>query len=29
MESIEPGEKWGWCYIDEVYLRSATLAAVG
>jgi uncharacterized UBP type Zn finger protein len=18
MRSIEPGEKWGWCYIDEV-----------
>ena len=29
MKSIEPGEKWGWCYIDEVYLRSASLATVG
>jgi hypothetical protein len=20
MRSIEPGEDWGWCYIDEVTL---------
>ena len=20
MKSIEPGEKWGWCYVDEVML---------
>jgi uncharacterized UBP type Zn finger protein len=20
MRSIEPGEQWGWCYIDEVWL---------
>jgi uncharacterized UBP type Zn finger protein len=21
MRSIEPGETWGWCYIDEVQLN--------
>jgi len=21
MRSIEPGEDWGWCYIDEVMLE--------
>ncbi|HWZ11567.1 MAG TPA: UBP-type zinc finger domain-containing protein [Acidobacteriaceae bacterium] len=21
MRSIEPGESWGWCYIDEVMLE--------
>ena len=21
MESLEPGDDWGWCYIDEVMLR--------
>jgi uncharacterized UBP type Zn finger protein len=21
MQSIEPGEDWGWCYIDETYVR--------
>jgi uncharacterized UBP type Zn finger protein len=21
MRSIEPGEDWGWCYIDEVMLQ--------
>ena len=21
MQSIEPGESWGWCYIDEVGLE--------
>ena len=21
IQSVEPGEKWGWCYFDEVYLR--------
>jgi uncharacterized UBP type Zn finger protein len=20
MRSVEPGEKWGWCYVDEVML---------
>jgi len=23
MRSIEPGESWGWCYIDEVELDFA------
>jgi hypothetical protein len=21
MQSIEPGESWGWCYVDEVGLE--------
>ena len=21
IQSFEPGEKWGWCYVDEVALR--------
>jgi hypothetical protein len=21
MRSLEPGENWGWCYIDEVILE--------
>lgn len=21
MQSIEPGEDWGWCYVDETYVR--------
>jgi uncharacterized UBP type Zn finger protein len=21
MRSIEPGESWGWCYVDEVMLK--------
>ncbi len=20
MRSIEPGERWGWCYVDEIML---------
>ncbi len=23
MKSFEPGEKWGWCYVEEVFLRPA------
>ena len=23
MQSMEPGESWGWCYIDEVGLEFA------
>ncbi|MGO9843016.1 MAG: UBP-type zinc finger domain-containing protein [Candidatus Acidiferrales bacterium] len=23
MKSIEPGESWGWCYVDEVELDFA------
>jgi uncharacterized UBP type Zn finger protein len=25
MRSLEPGEDWGWCYIDEVMLESRDL----
>lgn len=21
MESLEPGDDWGWCYVDEVMLQ--------
>lgn len=21
MQSFEPGEMWGWCYVDQSYLR--------
>lgn len=21
MKSVEPGESWGWCYVDEVMLE--------
>jgi uncharacterized UBP type Zn finger protein len=21
MKSIQPGEQWGWCYVDEIYLQ--------
>jgi uncharacterized UBP type Zn finger protein len=24
MRSIEPGETWGWCYIDEVMMEFTT-----
>ena len=27
MKSFEPGENWGWCYIDEVELDSSSMAA--
>jgi uncharacterized UBP type Zn finger protein len=22
VRSLEPGEDWGWCYVDEVFLES-------
>lgn len=25
MQSFEPGEDWGWCYVDEVFLEPAPL----
>ena len=30
IRSIEPGEEWGWCYLDEAYLSAlrARCAAV-
>lgn len=21
MKSVQPGEHWGWCYVDEIYLQ--------
>ena len=21
MKSFQPGEHWGWCYVDEIYLQ--------
>ncbi|MCH7662839.1 MAG: UBP-type zinc finger domain-containing protein [Chloroflexi bacterium] len=27
MQSVEPGENWGWCYVDEVYLEKLPLPA--
>lgn len=23
IRSFEPGEDWGWCYVDEIYLQPA------
>ena len=25
IQSFEPGEDWGWCYVDEVFLEPAPL----
>ncbi len=25
MRSVEPGEDWGWCYVDEVELEGSEL----
>ena len=25
IQSFEPGEDWGWCYVDELYLEPAPL----
>jgi hypothetical protein len=22
IRSFEPGEEWGWCYVDEIYIES-------
>src|ERR671937_17952 len=27
IQSFEPGEDWGWCFVDEVFLEPAPLAA--
>jgi uncharacterized UBP type Zn finger protein len=27
IQSFEPGEDWGWCYVDEVWLEPAPLPA--
>ena len=21
MQSVEPGESWGWCYVDEMFIK--------
>jgi uncharacterized UBP type Zn finger protein len=25
IQSLEPGEDWGWCYVDETFLEPACL----
>jgi Zn-finger in ubiquitin-hydrolases and other protein len=25
IQSFEPGEDWGWCYVDETFLEPAPL----
>jgi hypothetical protein len=25
MKSFEPGEDWGWCYVDEIELKPGEL----
>ena len=27
MQSFEPGEDWGWCFVDELFLEPAPLPA--
>ncbi len=27
VKSFEPGEDWGWCYVDEVYIKRRHLPA--
>ena len=27
IQSFEPGENWGWCYVDEIFLNPAPLQA--
>ena len=29
MRSFQPGEDWGWCYVDEVELGPDELAPAG
>ena len=29
MQSFEPGEDWGWCYVDEVFLEPSPLPSAG
>ncbi|HKY60005.1 MAG TPA: UBP-type zinc finger domain-containing protein [Gemmatimonadota bacterium] len=26
IRSFQPGEEWGWCYVDELYLPSVEVA---
>lgn len=28
MRSVEPGEGWGWCYVDEASVPTAVLASM-
>jgi hypothetical protein len=28
MKSIEPGEDWGWCYVDEFFIEPAPIELV-
>jgi uncharacterized UBP type Zn finger protein len=28
IQSFEPGEDWGWCYVDQVFLEPAPLQKV-
>ena len=28
IRSFEPGEDWGWCYVDELFMEPAPQAAV-
>ena len=27
MRSLEPGEDWGWCYVDDVMIRAVSTQA--
>ena len=27
IQSVEPGQKWGWCYLDEEYLQELAVPA--
>jgi uncharacterized UBP type Zn finger protein len=29
MKSFEPGEDWGWCYVDEVVLDASRWSVMG
>ena len=29
MRSVEPGESWGWCYVDNAYLGASDYIADG
>ncbi|HEY9282957.1 MAG TPA: UBP-type zinc finger domain-containing protein [Pyrinomonadaceae bacterium] len=29
IKSFEPGEEWGWCYVDEVFFESLQAAGAG
>ena len=27
IQSVEPGQEWGWCYLDEEYLKGLSVRA--